>query len=204
LGQCIKIRDAQAAEAAASAAASRNPSPPPPVEDEPFNAFLLLSPRFGLTIEEVSETLKDDLARASTSFTFSTYFLPTDEIAIRATAHYSSFLHPSAIEKELSELKPRLAETLGLTQIAGSVILCRLDAGEEITRREVKGLKQQDGSGWSAVATRGAAAQKPLLEEPAAGKSTGRKLFGLKKKKVVTEGAAKEKVWAALGSDVEC
>lgn len=205
LGQCIRIRDAQAAEAAAAAAASRNPSPPPPViEDEPFNAFLLLSPRFGLTIEEVSETLKDDLARASSSFAFSTYFLPTDEIAIRATAHYSSFLHPSAIEQELSELKPRLAETLGRTKIAGSVILCRLDAGEEITRREVKGVQQQDGSGWSAVATRGATAKKPLLEEPAAGKSTGRKLFGLKKKKAVVDGAAKEKAWAALGSDVEC
>lgn len=211
LGQCVKIREAQAVEAAATAAASRNPSPPPPVfHDEPFNAFLLQSPRFGLTAEEVTEALKDNLARASSSFTFSTYFLPTDEVAIRATAHYSSFLHPSAVEQELTALKPRLAETLGRTELAGSVVLCHLDGAEEVTRREVKGQQQhqqQDGSGWSAVATRGAATRRPAVEEPAAaGRGTGRKLLGLRKKK--TEGGAqgegKEKVWAALGSDVEC
>ncbi|KAK0392751.1 hypothetical protein NLU13_2246 [Sarocladium strictum] len=197
IGQCIKIRDAQAAEAAATAAASRNPTPPPIFKDDPFNAFLLLSPRFGLTAEEVTDTLQPDLAKASSSFTFSTYFLPTDEVAIRATAHYSSFLHPSAVEQELATLKPRLAETLGKTNLAGSVVLCHLSGAEEVTRREVKG--QQDGSGWSAVAGRGAAVVKKTVVEE---KGTGRKLLGLRKKKIGEQ--AKEKPWAALGSDVEC
>jgi transcriptional repressor NF-X1 len=181
-----------------------NQSRPQVFPDDPFNAFLLLSPRFGLTIEEVSEAFKDDLAKSSSSFTFSTYFLPTDDVAIRATAHYSSFLHPSAVEAELTALKPRLAETLGRTKLASSVVLCHLDGAAEVTRREIKGQQDGGAGGWSAVATRGAAGRKTAVHEPSgANTGGGRKLLGLKKKRMLADGQDK-KPWGALGTDVEC
>lgn len=197
LAQCVAIREKQAA---AAAAASRAASPPPDFgKVEPFNGYLLISPRFALTVEEAMTALKKDL-ESQASFTFSIDFLPSDEVAIRATAHYSSFLDPTAVEQALVTLKPQLADSVGRTKLAGKIMLCHLDANSEVTRREVMG--QPDASGWSAVATRAATKQPARVEEPAT-KPGGRRLLGLRKKKLEAE---KEtgKAWAALGSDVEC
>ena len=64
---------------------------------------------------------------------------------------------------------------------------------------------QQDGSGWSAVAGRSSAAGRKAAEEQDAAKTkgSGRKLLGLRKKKI-GEKDKDSKGWAALGSDVEC
>lgn len=209
LAQCVKIRDAQAAEAAAAAAAaanSRAPTPPPAIVVEPFNAFLLTSPRFGLTAEDVDAAIKADLA-SQTAFHFTTTFLPSDEILIRATAHYSSFLTPAAVEQALQSMKPRLGSTIKRLDIAGNILLCHVDANEHIARRE--DVSRGDASGWSAVAGRAAAKRDDAkMEAPAASSSAGgssgkRLLLGLRKKKAV-EAPAKASWTAQLDGDVEC
>lgn len=202
LAQCVKIRDSQAAEAAAAAAAnSRAPTPPPLVIVDPFNAFLLTSPRFGLTMEDVDAAIRADLA-SQTAFHFKTAFLPSDEILIRATAHYSSFLTPAAVEQALQNMKPRLESTIKRLDVAGNILLCHVDDNENISRRE--DISKNDSSGWSAVAGRAAAKKDEVkVETPAAsgGGSGKRLLLGLKKKKAVTPSAS----WTAqLDGDVEC
>lgn len=205
LAQCVKIRETQAAEAAAAEAAnSRAPTPPPAIITEPFNAFLLTSPRFGLTLEDVESALKADLASQSSAFNFTTTFLPSDEILIRASAHYSSFLTPTAVEQALQTLKPRLDSTMKRLDVAGNILLCHVDANEQISRRE--DISRNDASGWSAVAGRAAAKRDDAkTETPAAsasGSSGKRLLLGLKKKKVEMK---REKSWTEqLGGDVEC
>lgn len=204
LAQCVKIRESQAAEAAAAAAAaasnSRAPTPPPAIVVEPFNAFILTSPRFGLTVEDVDTAIRADLASQS-AFHFTTAFMPSDEILIRATAHYSSFLTPAAVEQALQNMKPRLDGTVKRLDIAGNTLLCHVDANEHVSRRE--DINKNDSSGWSAVASRAAAKRdEAKAETPAASGGSGKRLLlGLKKKKV----EARDKSWTAqLGGDVEC
>jgi transcriptional repressor NF-X1 len=198
LAQCVKIRAKQAAEAAAVAEASRPPSPPAIVVD-PYNAYLLISPRFGLTAEEITAALQADLS-SQPSIRFKIDFLPaTDEVLIRATTNYSAFLTPSALEQALATLKSRLAITVSKNKLAGAILLCHVDDNNEISRKE--NLVQNSTSGWSAVAGRAASRKPSPMSEDGAAKAPGRKLLGLKKKKVEKE---KESTWSALSGDVEC
>lgn len=195
LSQSVKIRAAQAAEAAA-AAAIRPPSPPV-LETEPFNALVLLGPRFGLTNDEVNAALTPDLSSLQ-GFSFKVDFL-NDEVLIKATVAYSAFLTPAPLEKGLEILKPRIEQTIRREKLAENVLLCHSDVNGAITRREVP--RRAGAGGWSAVA--GRAASKPgsssAAEEEA--KPGRRLLLGLKKKKPQPEAG---KVWAALDGDVEC
>ena len=198
ISQCVKIRATQAADAAAAAAASRGPSPPPGPAIEPFNAILLTSPRFGLTVEDVTSSLGVHLAKQP-SIHFNIDFLPTEEVLIRATVSYSSFLSPAAVGNALTSLKPGILESVRRSEMAGNVFLCHVDSDNHVTRREDTG--RQDASGWSAVAGRAAARKEsPMPEEPTA-RGTGRRLLGLKKKK---PNESRERPWAKLDGDVEC
>jgi transcriptional repressor NF-X1 len=201
LAQCIRIQANQAAEAAAAAAASQPPSPPLGPALDPLNALLLTSPRFGLTIDEVTTALAKDLSQQP-SITFKTNFLPSDEILLRATVQYSSFLSPAGIEKALGTLKPSVAETVRKHEIARNVLLCHVDEDNQITRRDDVGRHDAAG-GWSAVAGRAASKKESsFVEEPPA-RTGGRKLLGLKKKKLTEKES--DRAWASqLNSDVEC
>lgn len=195
LAQCIKIRATQAAAEAASTAASRASSPPLATPADPFNGFLLTSPRFGLTIDEIKSSLDPHLS-TQPSIHFEITFLPSDEVLLRATTSYSAFLSPTALEQALTNLKPRLAKIVETTDIAGKIFLCHVDSEGHVSRRD--DLSKTDASGWSAVAGRAAAKLETAVEE--APRTTGRRLLGLRKKKV-----EREKSWTAeLDGDVEC
>lgn len=204
--QCIKIRDQQAAEAAATAAAKAAIAPPE-IRNDPFNALLLISPRFGLTIDDLQAALGTDLA-TQPSFHFSFEFLPTEEVLIRAGAQYSAFLSPGAVEETLTTLRAALAETIRTTKVAGNILLCHVAGKNEITRREGP-KKQADGSGWSAVASKASSRadtpvptdQQQQQQQPAASSGGKRLMLGLRKKKVE---ASSEKSWSVLGGDAEC
>lgn len=200
LAQCIKIRATQAAEAAAAAAASAPPSPPLGPVLDPLNAMLLTSPRFGLTVEEVTSSLAKDLSQQP-SITFKTAFLPSDEVLIRATVQYSSFMSPAGVEKALISLQTSVAQTVRKSEIAGHVFLCHVDEDNHITRRD--DLRQDAAGGWSAVAGRAAAKKESSFSEEPPARTGGRRLLGLKKKKAADKEA--DKPWASqLNSDVEC
>jgi transcriptional repressor NF-X1 len=132
-------------------------------QQQAFNALLLKDPRFGLTIEELDEALKADLALASRSgpaLTFSITFLPSDEVLIRATPNLTAAAiatslapTPAAVESTLLSLKTTVARTVSRLGLAGAVSLCHVDASQVITRRE--GDAAANNGGWSAVASRG-------------------------------------------------
>ncbi|KAI9904631.1 hypothetical protein N3K66_001160 [Trichothecium roseum] len=216
LAQCVKIRAtqaaaAQAATAAASSAASSKPHTPAPAKSpDPYNALLLTSPRFGLTIEEVHQAL--DAAFASQpSLHLKIDFLPTDEVAVRAAAQYSALMTPSATEEALAALKPKVAEAAASSKLAAKVTLCHLDADQAVTRRE--DFARPDASGWSAVAGRAAArreapaAASSLAEDADPARGAGKKkiLLGLRRKKPAEGAGGGTSGWASkLDGDVEC
>lgn len=205
--QCIKIRDQQTAEAKAIAtAAARAAAPPPADKLDPFNALVIISPSFGLTIDDLRTALSSDLA-TQPSFHFSFDFLPSEEVLIRATVQYSAFLSPGTVETTLATLKTALLETIRRSDLAGNILLCHVDGRNEITRRE--GVKtHRDGSGWSAVASKASQrTESPWTSDDqqrsaSSAKGTGKRLMlGLKKKKV---DKSAEKPWGVLEGDAEC
>lgn len=214
LAQCVKIRAAQAASAAASssAASSKPHTPAPAKSPDPYNALLLTSPRFGLTIEEVHQAL--DAAFASQpSLHLKIDFLPTDEVAVRAAAQYSALVDPGATEEALAALKPRVAEAAAASKLAAKVMLCHVGADQAVTRRE--DFARPDAGGWSAVAGRAASRREApgadpssssLAGDAAPAKGVGKKkvLLGLRRKKPA-EGGGGASGWASkLDGDVEC
>lgn len=209
IAQCIKIRDQQAAEAAATAAAKAAIAPPEPSKTDPFNALLLISPRFGLTVDDLQTALGPTLA-TQPSFHFSFEFLPSEEVLIRAGAQYSAFLSPGAVEETLSNLQTPLAEAIRVGKLAGNILLCHVDGRNEITRREGPRRQQADGSGWSAVASKASLRddaapvrlnEKLQQQQPSSTGMSGKRLMlGLRKKKTT----APEKSWDVLGGDAEC
>jgi transcriptional repressor NF-X1 len=208
IAQCIKIRETQAAEAAAAeAAASRAPSPPPViVPTDPYNGFLLTTAQFGLTVDEVRATLREELA-AQPSLSFAIDFLPSDEVLLRATAHYSAFLNPIAMEQTLTHMRPQVEATVKKSSIAAGVLLCHAESGGGssgvvIARRE--NLHRQDTSGWNAVAGKAAVkkATAPMPADDTASRGSRGKVTLGRKKKIEPK---KETSWtSSLSGDAEC
>lgn len=187
LSQALSLRASQAAEASRAAAAAA-------VEllGEPFNAFVLASPKFGLTVEDVEEGLKNDFALQPT-VAFVVAFLPSDEVVIRgASRSFAHAVSATALENILKSMKPAISKTVTSQELAQSVALCHADASMGITRRE-RGANSSAG-GWNTVVSRSmqkaAAGGGPSSlvrevqeEEPKPGRVT----LGLKKKKKTPE-----------------
>ncbi|KAK0735003.1 hypothetical protein B0T26DRAFT_633635 [Lasiosphaeria miniovina] len=200
LAQCARIAKTTAAVGAAvfsikSAAAADRP--------QTFNALLLKDPQFGLTIDELERALSADLAAAARSgpaLTFSTSFLPSDEIIIKATplasaaAVAASFdATPHSLEAVLTSLKPAVAKAVSRLKFAKGVILCHADTSLNITRREDE--NSANSGGWSSVVSRGgwrrggaASDGAPAaVEQPTSRGFMALKKVGFKQKKQVVE-----------------
>jgi transcriptional repressor NF-X1 len=144
----------------APAAAPAKPTRP---DQEPFNALLLTSPRFGLTADELEKALVADIGPSSHKpITFSTSFL-SDEVLIRAHAPLTaatiatSSTTPQAVENVLKTIRPSISRKIAADNLAGSVILCTLGSTGTIVRKEGGATEP----GWSAVAGRSAWRPKP-------------------------------------------
>lgn len=163
LAQCLRlVKSASAAVAAAASSTTNTRSAEAARGQRPFNAFVLTDPRFGLTIEEVDQALAADLATAAASgVKFTTSFLPSDEIVVKAatsTATAASIaaslaVTPQAVEAAVVSLKPAVARTAARLGIAGSVATCHADDSMAILRRE--GDTTVKAGGWSTVAGKG-------------------------------------------------
>jgi transcriptional repressor NF-X1 len=152
LGQCLRIRGDQTAAQASSS--SQDTSPSIVVPTEPYNALILSGPRFGLTIEELEAAVRADLARQP-AISFTTSFLPSDEIVLRGSGAWT----PQALESSLAALKPAVTQTaVARHKFARSVTLCHVDASLNVLRREPDTTTQAAGAGgWSSVVGRSAA-----------------------------------------------
>ncbi|KAL2023464.1 hypothetical protein VTK56DRAFT_2460 [Thermocarpiscus australiensis] len=216
LAQCLRI--AKAAANLGTDASSLRPATTASADsrhqgtNQPFNAFLLKDPRFGLTIDELDQALAADLGAAS-RLTFTTSFLPSEEIVIKATplltaaAVATSALTPQAVETTLSGLKPAVARTVSRLGLAGAVSLCHANPSLNIVRREgdAPASRPNNTGGWNAVASRGswrrAAKQAPAagaaVEQRAPSAFVALKKLELRKKKVVEEEQVEEDWLAA-------
>jgi len=171
LAQCVRIaKTAAALGASASSVTAAAPAAGIAENNEAFNALLLQEPRFGLTVDELDEALSAELVaaggRPAAGLSFTTSFLPSDEIVIHAKSTAMTTAAtvatsapqsntPKAIEAVLSSLKPVVAKTvtrLGLAK--GPVLLCRVDTSLNVLRRETPAGSASSG-GWNAVASRG-------------------------------------------------
>lgn len=217
LAQCIKIRNAQAAaRPTATGTASTGPSSPTlasAAPSLPFNALLLTNPRFALTIEELESALASDLSTHKT-LAFTTSFLPSDQVLIRAAPVTSWGSTPAAVEAALSSLKPSVARTISREGLAGAVRLVHADGDLNVLRREADGAgaghsRDGSGGGWSAVV--GRAAAKPRSVQPPSSTARGgegRPASGFvsfskaPRKKLVQEGEAEED-WEAAAEKMD-
>jgi len=186
LGQCVKIRAKQAAEKKAEEAAAQA------LAQAPFNALLLTSVGFGLTVEDIKEGI-ESLIVAQGFVLQSVKFLPTEEVLLRITASYSASLGPNGLESGLLSLRDAIVPTVQDRNLAGNVVLVAVDWNDHLTRRE---RVKMDPQGWNAIARKVKEPQTP--DEPAAAK--GKKVLMAKKKQPETKGSS---AWGVLQPDAE-
>jgi transcriptional repressor NF-X1 len=164
LAECARIRQnqraltQQAANEAAKAKAAAASGKASNVVGDPFNAFLVSNPRFGLTVEELRSAITPTLTVPSTAIQVDISFLPSEDIVLLPTGH--SFPTPRILEDHLVSLKDSLAKSLAGPPFLGRLQLCRVDESLNILRRE----SDSASSGWSQVAKAAAAPRRVPVE----------------------------------------
>jgi len=175
LGQCAKIRAAPSAEASVSK--------PLVSSAEPWNAFLLSNPKFGITIDELYADLKPDFATAGIDFEIS--FLPSGDAILKALPTSSWLIK---IDKELTAIKTSVNKKVSSLNLASSTTLCAVDSSLNVLRREDDNAAS---GGWSQVAKGGAALRS--VPQASVGAKSSFTVLGTKrmkeneKKKIVEE-----------------
>jgi transcriptional repressor NF-X1 len=118
-----------------------------------YNGFLITSPKFALTEEE----LKPHVTNAAPTTEFDIIFMAsTDSIALIPAKSWET---PAQLMTLLSSLQPTISSELVKNKVAGAVVLCVFDT----TTTELKVLHQQGSrdsvstNGWSQVAAKKAA-----------------------------------------------
>ncbi|TIA40848.1 hypothetical protein D6C78_02258 [Aureobasidium pullulans] len=146
---------------------------------EPFNSFVVVRPRFGLTIEEV----RTELASFALPLQFDVEFLPNEEVIIKAI---SRTLDDQAVDQTLKNAKAPIAAAIAAKNL-GTLQLCRTDPSLNITRRETE---SGVSDGWSRVAAKSAASRRPITQATSSNRNVFAALAGGNK---VTFAKKKEK-----------
>ncbi|KAL8940731.1 MAG: hypothetical protein Q9211_002140 [Gyalolechia sp. 1 TL-2023] len=190
LAECVRIRLTANAAAMSLVEEQRRLRS----NNEAYNGFILMRPRFGLTIEE----LRSELAlhfQSTPGLAFDISFLPSEEIVLKAkSATVTANLQPSSIEAAVKEIKPGLAKTISTKNLAAACQLCSSDTSLNILRREVDSSEHTDG--WSRVAAKAATPRSAPRQVGVGEKSSytvlGSRLKDAKRKKEEAENAKKE------------
>lgn len=167
IGECVRIRyNQRAATTTAAAVTVADPSKKlkaSNVVGDPYNGFLLTTPRFALTVEELRAAIRP-ITDSVPSLQFDISFLPTDEVVFKANPAAGGAMLPERdLETTLKNIKAGLARevrTHGLSSTSGGIQLCRLDASLNTLRREADSVAN---GGWSQVAAKAAA---PVRQRP--------------------------------------
>jgi len=176
LAQCVKIKPAELAPITSSSKGLVRAV-------EPYNAFLLSNPKFGLTLDELSSALQPEFTSAGLEFEIS--FLPSGDVVLKSLPS-GSWLQK--VEPTLLTLKPIVNKKVAspIEPLASAAILCALDASLNVVRREDDSV----GGGWSQVA-KGASSSKAPVRENVGYKSSftvlGKSVLNKKKKEVTEE-----------------
>ena len=172
VGDCVRIRMSQRSLNAKSVASDAEKKTRANEVGEPFNAFVITAPRFGLTIDEVKAEVTATMPTSS-PFRFDIEFLPSEEVILKATSHSLPELE---LDQTLKNVKPTLA-TAFAGKTFGKLQLCRTDASLNISRREAD-IATHDG--WSRVAAKGAAPRRVNPQASVGGSNTFAALSGNK------------------------
>jgi transcriptional repressor NF-X1 len=121
---------------------------------KPYNALLLTSPRFALTLDELRSHLHEDFEK-SPNHTFNISFLPSEEIVIHLATSDLSHRGTEIDVNTLTQLKSLVLTTVNSQLLASSVAMCRIDQSLNVERRENDSSKE---GGWSQV-VKGASAK---------------------------------------------
>jgi transcriptional repressor NF-X1 len=169
LAECARIRQVQRTQAVALASATvpEQKTKASNAVGELFNAFLIMKPRFGLTIEEVRAVITPSLLAASPPIQLDIAFLPNEEIVIhppsvlrRPQQQTASWRPTTPNLKELADrlkaLKPELAKDISATGL-GQLRLCHVDGSLNILGRE-----DDNTGGWSQVAAKAASGPRKV------------------------------------------
>ncbi|MCJ1443181.1 MAG: FKBP12-associated protein [Stictis urceolatum] len=175
LADCVRIRAMVAVPSNSSASNVARLEAP----NDPFNGFLLTSPRFGLTVEELRSELSVTVTNSPT-LAFDVAFLPSEEIVLKAKpSSHTTTITPPSLEAAVKALKASLASAVTSKKLAASTSLCALDLSLNILRRESD--KRAGESGWSQVAAKATGTR--LAPKPAAwGSKSSFMVLGRKKK----------------------
>ena len=179
--ECLRLRNAtESAVTVIPETRKRTTSP-----NEPYNGFLLIHPRFGLTLEELRADFSSTLNTAA-HLLFDISFLPSEEVVLKARPATSSTNIPSAsIDAILKTLKAPLATITSSKRLANSLQLCTSDSSLNVSRREED--DSATNGGWSRVAAKGAVPRSAPKQMGVGGKSVytvlGSKLKEAKKKR---------------------
>ena len=177
LADCVRIRIAAANEAASLTMAETQRKLQ--ASNEPFNAFLLTSPRFGLTLEELRVDCSSTLDSAP-GLAFEISFLPSEQIVLKAQpATPATSISPHSTEAILKSLKSSLTSTITTRHLAFSVHLCTLDLSLNILRRE---SESGGAGGWSQVAAKAAVGPRSAPRQLAVGGKSSFTVLGSKVK----------------------
>lgn len=114
-----------------------------------FNGFVILNPRFGLTVDELRAEV-DALVNSNTSLTFDIEFLPNDHVVLKATSRTLTGLE---LQQMLQDMKAQLAYAIN-SKGYGVPELCAIDQSLNISRKE---SDNAGAGGWSKVAAKKAA-----------------------------------------------
>lgn len=172
-----------------------------PDESHPrYNGFLLTQPKFALTQDELKTHLDKVI---STVYFDVTFLIEQDAVALTPirNRHWETEVE---LEEKLKRLKVQLASEISNTKLAETCLLCSFDTNDPslptIVYKEPTsdGLSSTLGSGWSQIASKKAAASKPVPERPAVGQRPiytvlGSKLAEAKRKKLEEEELRKKR-----------
>jgi transcriptional repressor NF-X1 len=191
LAECVRIQQAEAALVATV-------EPPKKLQsnNEPFNGFLLIQPRFALTIEELRMDLSSVLDSVA-ALAFDISFLPSEEIVIKCRPSSSSItISSDSIAATLRSIRPSILAQVASKNLAHSVQLCALDPSLNVLRREADDAASNGG--WSQVAAKAAAPRMAPRQMAVGEKSVytvlGSRLREANKKKKEEEQKAREAI----------
>ena len=176
LAQCVRIKPAESTPAPSTSKGLVRLA-------EPYNAFLLSNPKFGLTIDELNAALLSDFASAGLEFEVS--FLPSGDVVVKALPSGSWF---QKVEATLLSLKPAVNKKVTSLSdpLASAAMLCVLDSSLNVVKREDDSV----GGGWSQVA-KGASISRAPARDTVGYKSSftvlGKSALSKKKKEVTEE-----------------
>jgi transcriptional repressor NF-X1 len=152
LAECARTRQVQQrlAPAPAPVAPSTATLRPKPsnTNADPYNALLMLNPRFALTIEELNPIVKSVLATTSFRCELEIAFLPSEAVAMKPPLAARLSIPERDMQTMLESIQAPLAQAL-TAQGIGKIQLARLDSSLNILRKE---SDVGPGSGWSQVA----------------------------------------------------